>query len=475
MHQNPVSGNKRSPQEAPRRRNEESYVFSRSLSETQERILQERRERLEDARRFRREDVKDKLIKGGIAFGVALVLMITIAAIIISVSLNSGQVKKSKGEFVFKIGDKKTELAYSDAVHDGMIYISMNSIAELCELTLSGNTSNDLRFYTKDGGWISFVPDSRSATINGYGIQMPAEARISGTECSVPLEFLETVLDGIEITVDTAEKNTVSVKRSEYPDSTPLEPRYLPVGFMLKLDGAMSTLDENKYFAGKPLFDFKVDLSAYEQYMNPDDDYFLLLINKEIPIDSEFKPRDITEIPSKWVNPDKVRDGITLDLNHTATMALEAMLLEMRAAGFTKIYATSAYRSYNYQSGLFNTYINKEMQANPSLSYEEAKALVETYSAVPGTSEHHTGLCVDLISTDMIELTNEFAEKEIYDWLCANAWKFGFVLRYPEDKTDITGYDYESWHWRFVGRSHALSMLRTGMCLEEYLASMTQH
>ena len=126
--QNSVSGGKRPPQEAPRRRNEESYVFSRSLSETQERILQERRERLEDARRFRREDVKDKLIKGGIAFGVALVLMITVAAIIISASLNSGQVKKSKGEFVFKIGDQNTELAYADAVHDGMIYISMNSI-----------------------------------------------------------------------------------------------------------------------------------------------------------------------------------------------------------------------------------------------------------------------------------------------------------------------------------------------------------
>ena len=470
----PVPGDK-APEQPPRRRNEESYVFSRSLSETQERILQERRERLEDARRFRREDVKDKLIKGSIAFGITLVLMITIAAIIISASLGSGQVKKGKGEFVFKIGENSTRLAYADTVHDGMIYISMNSVAELCELTLSGNASNDLRFYTKDGGWISFAPQSKNATINGYGIQMPAEARINGTECSVPLEFLEAVLDGVEITVDTSEKNTVTVKRSEYPDSTPLEPHYLDVGFMLKVSGAMSALDENKYFAGKPLFDFKVDLSDYEQYMNPDNDYFLLLINKEIPIDSEFEPQGIVEIPSKWVNPDKVRDGITLDLNYTASMALEAMLLEMRAAGFTKIYATSAYRSYNYQSGLYNTYIQKETAANPYLSSEEIKAIVESYSAVPGTSEHHTGLCVDLISTDMIELTNDFADKEVFDWLCANAWKFGFVLRYPEDKIDVTGYAYESWHWRFVGRSHALSMLRTGMCLEDYTASLIQH
>ena len=106
----------------------------------------------------------------------------------------------------------------------------------------------------------------------------------------------------------------------------------------------MSALDENKYFAGKPLFDFKVDLSDYEAYMNPDDDYFLLLINKETHIDSEFDPRDIAEIPSKWVNPAK--SYITLELNSTAMKALEAMLLEMRAEGFTNVYITSAYRSY---------------------------------------------------------------------------------------------------------------------------------
>ena len=435
--------------------------------------MQERRERLEDAKRFRREDVKDKLIKGFIAFGAMLVIMITVASIVISVSLGSVQVKKNKGEFIYKIGDDSTKLAYSDAVNDGIIYVSMNSIAELCELTLSGSTSSDLRFYTKDGSWISFAPDSANAIINGYGMPMPAEAKINGTACSVPLEFLENILDGIVVSVDR-ENNTVTVKRSEYPDSTPLEPRYLPVAFMLKSGDSMSALDENKYFAGQSIFGFLTDLSAYEQYMNTTDSYFLLLINKEIPIDSEFEPRDIIELPNNLVNPDKVRDGITLDLNHTAAMALEAMLTEMRAAGFTKIYATSAYRSYNYQSGLYNTYIEKEMAANPNLSYEEILTIVESYSAVPGTSEHHTGLCVDLISTDMIELTNDFATKEAFDWLCANAWKFGFVLRYPEDKVDVTGYAYESWHWRFVGRSNALAMLRTGMCLEEYLASLIQ-
>ena len=435
--------------------------------------MTERRERLEDARKFRREDVRDKIIKGSIAFGATLLLIIIATTVIISVALNSGKVKKNKGEFIYKIGNKETELAYSDAVLDGTIYISMNSVSELCSLTVSGNTANDLRFYAQSGDWISFAPDSDTATVNGYGMPMPAPAKINGTECSVPVEFLDTVLGGVTVTVDV-EENTVSLKRVEYNDSTPLEPHYLDVSFMLKTNDALASLDENKYFAGKPLFEFSNDLTEYESCMNPTDemrDAFLLLLNKDNPIDSEFDPANIVDIPDKWVSPAK-RGEVTLELNGTATKALEAMLMEMHSAGFTKIFVTSAYRSYNYQSILYNTYIQREMNADPSLSYEEAKALVETYSAIPGYSEHHTGLCVDLISTDMIELTNDFAEKEAYDWLLANAWKFGFVLRYPEDKVDVTGYSYESWHWRFVGRTHALAMLRSGMCFEEYMASL---
>ena len=466
---------KKAPTPPPRRRNEESYVFSRSLSETQERILTERRERLEDAKKFRREDVKEKVIKGLIAFVATFVVIAIIVSVVVSSCLNADKIKKSKGEFVYKIGTNETELAYKDAVHDKMIYISMNSIAELCGLSLSGNVGSELRFYTPDGSYIAFSSGSSTANINGYGMEMPAEAKINGTECSVPLDFLSFVMGGIEINVDV-KKNTVTVTRTEHPDSTHLEPRYEDVVFMLKTNGPLASLNENKYFAGKPLFEFKNDLSEYEQYMNPTDsqkDAFLMLLNKENPCDSDFKPSNLAEIPSKWVNPDK-SSYITLDLDATATKALEAMLMEMRAEGFGNIFVTSAYRSYSYQNSLYNTYIENEMEANPGISREEAKAIVETYSAVPGYSEHHTGLCVDFITTDMIELTNEFAESEAYDWLCANAWKFGFILRYPEDKVDITGYSYESWHWRYVGRSHALAVLQSGKCLDEYIASITQ-
>lgn len=478
-------------EEPPRRRNDESYVFSRSLSETRERILEERRERLEDARKFQKEDVNLKLRVGAIAFIAVVLIVVLIVTTVISCSLGTQKVKKNKGEYVYNIGTKTSNVAYADSIRSDMIYISMNSIAELCEMTMTGSTSSGLRFTAKNGDWISFSPDSSVAKINGYGISMPAPAHIKDTSCSVPLEFLDFVLGGVEISVDL-ENNTITVSRTEYSDSTKLEPHYVDVTLQLKSDSILAPLDENKYFADQPLFTFKNDLTAYEKYMNPQGESkkdFLILLNKENPCGPDFKPSDITVIPQKWVVPSK---DIELDLNKTATMALEAMLIEMRSEGFSDVYVTSAYRAYSYQEYLYyQRYIPYEMSTLSAdayavlgevyiktnyidkgltgLSEEDAIKVVNSYSAVPGYSEHHTGLCVDLITTDMSDLTNAFAEKEVYDWLRANAWKFGFILRYPEDKIDITGYSYESWHWRFVGRDVALEMLRTGECFEEYL------
>lgn len=457
--------------------------------------MTERKERLEDAKKFRREDINDKLLKGFIAFGITGLLILIIAAVVVSAVLGKDTVKKSKGEYTYIIGDEASFEAYSDSVRNEMIYVSMNSVSELCDLTLSGNTENDLRFYAPNGTWISFAPSSSNAVINGYGIDMPAPAYVNGTTCHVPLEFLEYIFGGISVAVDESE-NTVTIKRLEYDDSTPLEPHYQDVMFTLKANSSLSSIDENKYFAGQPLFVFKNDLSKYESCMNPTDDQrdaFLILLNKDNPIGSAFEPVDIVAIPDQLIMPNK-RGEVELELNATALGALEAMLLEMHSSGFDNVFVTSAYRSYTYQSALYNTYIEREMKDLSSDAYavlgeayikekyidkglsgldrEDAVIVVNSYSAIPGYSEHHTGLCVDLMATDMQYLTNEFAEKEVYEWLCANAWKFGFVLRYPEDKVDVTEYSYESWHWRFVGRSHALAMLRSGMCFEEYLQTL---
>lgn len=91
--------------------------------------------------------------------------------------------------------------------------------------------------------------------------------------------------------------------------------------------------------------------------------------------------------------------------------------------------------------------------------------MAEQWVAIPGTSEHQIGLAVDI----SVEDGSGQAASDVWQWLRENSYKYGFILRYPEDKTDITGISYEPWHYRYVGKETAEEIYRQGVCLEEYL------
>ena len=103
------------------------------------------------------------------------------------------------------------------------------------------------------------------------------------------------------------------------------------------------------------------------------------------------------------------------------------------------------------------------------LSREEATAQAGAVVAVPGTSEHQTGLAVDLVDKSYQHLDDAQASTEVQQWLMENSWKYGFILRYPEEKSDVTGIIYEPWHYRYVGGPAAREMRELGLCLEEYI------
>jgi D-alanyl-D-alanine carboxypeptidase len=196
--------------------------------------------------------------------------------------------------------------------------------------------------------------------------------------------------------------------------------------------------------------------------MTATDQKYLLLINKQNKVDESFAPSPLKKVK------DTHKD---IELELTVARALEAMFIEMRAAGVGEgVFVTSAYRSYTYQNWLFGYYIEEEKSKDRTLTDAEARDRVLHYSAAPGTSEHQSGLSVDLMTNGMRELDESFADEPVYDWLLENAWKFGFILRFPKDKTDITGYDYEPWHYRFVGRENAYQIWSQNLCLEEFLA-----
>ncbi len=102
-------------------------------------------------------------------------------------------------------------------------------------------------------------------------------------------------------------------------------------------------------------------------------------------------------------------------------------------------------------------------------SQEEAKKKAAQWIAIPGTSEHQTGLALDIVSSSYQLLNKEQENTPEQKWLIENSYKYGFILRYPSDKTNITGIEYEPWHYRYVGKETAKEITERGICLEEYL------
>lgn len=141
---------------------------------------------------------------------------------------------------------------------------------------------------------------------------------------------------------------------------------------------------------------------------------------------------------------------------------LNDMMNAMKKAGITNIWVQSAYRSVARQKELYDNSVQKYLSQGKT--QEEAERLTNEYINKPGSSDHNLGLAVDFNYVD-----NKFEKLAGFKWLQENAEDYGFVLRYPKDKEDITKIAYESWHWRYVGQEHAKKMNELNMCLEEYV------
>lgn len=173
-----------------------------------------------------------------------------------------------------------------------------------------------------------------------------------------------------------------------------------------------------------------------------------------------FLPESV-EIPLEWSYYDCRVDARCLD-------ALNRMLDDCSAAGLTPI-VCSSYRTWDTQTSLFNGTVDTYMYAY-GMSYEEAKAAAAMETAWPGTSEHQLGLAVDIVDVNYQLLNDAQADTPVQQWLMANCWKYGFILRYPADKVAQTGIIYEPWHYRYVGEEYAQAIYESGLCLEEWLA-----
>lgn len=180
----------------------------------------------------------------------------------------------------------------------------------------------------------------------------------------------------------------------------------------------------------------------------------ILLVNKNYSIGSDYEPSDLI-IPELYYDNPNLK--MTQPLRKNVALAFENMFDAAKKDGITLI-GVSGYRSYDYQVGVFNNSIQ-----------ENGETHAHKYVAEPGHSEHQTGLAIDVLSTEYDNLDDGFENTKTFKWLKENMSDYGFILRYPKDKEEITGYNYEPWHLRYVGTEAAREILNKNLTLEEYL------
>ncbi len=178
----------------------------------------------------------------------------------------------------------------------------------------------------------------------------------------------------------------------------------------------------------------------------------VMLVNKYYYLTENYKPDDLVVLTAKY------NSGVNSSLRKEAA---EAFMKMSDAATLDNIIIknASAYRSYEYQVNLYDRYVARD-----------GKEAADTYSARAGFSEHQTGLALDIN-----EIDNNFENTDAFKWLQNNAYKYGFILRFPKDKEDITGYQYEPWHYRYVGPKVAKQITDENLTLEEYHAFYVQY
>ena len=183
------------------------------------------------------------------------------------------------------------------------------------------------------------------------------------------------------------------------------------------------------------------------------EEWKLMLVNKQNPIPSDYDAQLV------YINGSaRIRKEIAVPL---------AEMFEAAEDDNVTLTVCSAYRSHEHQQELFDRKIRG--YTKKGLSYLDAFRIGSYSVIIPGTSEHELGMALDIVTPGYTQLNDGFADTEAGKWLAENAYKYGFILRYPEGKEYITGITFEPWHYRYVGEEAAKDIYESGLTLEEYL------
>lgn len=506
--------------EAERRRAE---AERRRIEAAKKREAEEARQR--EIRRRIKEKRRAELAARAAALGENLLLFLIVLMISASllasamairlVTTASGNGRDTRG-FTYTVCGKTRRLDRDEVMVGDIPYLDLTEIAELLEIGISG-TPEELIFETPGGESAAITPGSLTAVVNGNPVMLEGAPRRDEetTHIWVPLSFVGDYLLGIEASLEEVERRgsralVITIERVPDPDAFGEVGALMSPAFTLKAatpaerisisDAPDTSLPPAE---SAPSYEFLADLSEYERYMSPtmpERDGYLLQVNNSVRLGYSYTPAALTTISASAAQDTSAPPTLSL----YAARALEAMILEARAAGYPELAAAHGYTSYEDAAARFDGYLSAERNFSSllyaatgkrfsdrayaalgqeylnenyiskniyTLSLADARRVVLTYAIEPGCDEHQSGLAADL--SDTSPAAAAFADSRVYSWLCENAHKFGFILRYPADKTELTGHAAEPWHFRYVGRYHAERIYSSGLCLEEYLSSMS--
>lgn len=195
------------------------------------------------------------------------------------------------------------------------------------------------------------------------------------------------------------------------------------------------------------------------------------IINEQIDIDNHINQWELLLVNSE----NKIPEDYNIELEKVEANQyvdkridkdLRNMLNDARKVGLDPIICSS-YRTIEKQTELYNKKVKEYIKRG--YGNKKAKEIAAKWVAIPGTSEHQTGLAVDIVSKKYQILNERQADTETQQWLMENCYDYGFILRYPKEKNNITKITYEPWHYRYVGRENAKKIKENNLCLEEYI------
>ncbi len=420
-------------------------------------LINEEKERIKFAKRARFEYIRSAFILFAISFAI-FALIFVVAFYFVLTSHKDPDVRN----YTLELADyESSSIVENGSVvgPNGIRYVNFSKLAEFYGFAMVGSIDN-MKYVVKssDNETVSFTPDSDKVIVNDVAVRADGPAFYKNGDLFVCESFVNNYILGFNFEKDMRERK-VTVKRillntvdADGVIADGNSPEYENLAFTLKAPVITASISENDSAVAVPTFEFLSSLASYEEYMNPGSTTeFLTLVNQENKLSADYIPTGLSLL----------KYGSGMYLKEYAAKAFEAMMKEASACGITGLTVTRAYVSYEESLSLYNEVVDEYVNL---LGRDQANRYAAATVSVPGSDEHQTGLAVDL----GITTGGEFSKSTAYAWLCDNSYKFGFVLRYPLDKTDATNRVYAPEQFRYVGRYHAVRMNALGLTLDEY-------